>query len=339
MNFAQALLLWYDQNKRELPWRDAPSPYHIWISEIILQQTRVNQGMDYYLRFVERFPTPTALAHADEQEVLNLWKGLGYYSRARNIHKAAKMIVSEFGGELPSDFQTLQKLPGIGKYTAAAIASIAFGEPVAAIDGNAFRVYSRFLGMYDDIAEGKSFAKFFEAGQNLICHKRPGDFNQAVMELGATMCFPQNPTCMFCPVQDACYAFNHGKIGELPVKTKKVKIKEEKIEYLYVFSDEFVLMHHRNKQGIWKNMYDFPTKELMGTAINLKNLVPQESVLHILTHKRLNIDFFKLKLNDTELKNLSEEFSLSLVPKEQTKDLPTPKPITDFLKNHANSEF
>ncbi|MCK0205458.1 A/G-specific adenine glycosylase [Ornithobacterium rhinotracheale] len=165
MNFAQALLLWYDQNKRELPWRDAPSPYHIWISEIILQQTRVNQGMDYYLRFVERFPTPTALARADEQEVLNLWKGLGYYSRARNIHKAAKMIVSEFGGELPSDSQTLQKLPGIGKYTAAAIASIAFGEPVAAIDGNAFRVYSRFLGMYDDIAEEKVLPSFSKRGK------------------------------------------------------------------------------------------------------------------------------------------------------------------------------
>lgn len=335
MNFAQALLMWYDQNKRALPWRDAPSPYHIWISEIILQQTRVSQGTDYYLRFIAQFPSPEALAKAEEQEVLNLWKGLGYYSRARNIHKAAKIIVTEYGGKLPSNFQSLQKLPGIGKYTAAAIASIAFGEPVAAIDGNAFRVYSRFLGMYEDIAEGKNFAKFFEAGQNLISQQRPGDFNQAIMELGATCCLPQKPTCLFCPVQEACYALNHGKIDTLPVKTKKVKVKEENIDYLYLHSQNFVLMRHRNKQGIWKNMYDFPTRDLIQQHLNIEQLPPADSLLHILTHKRLNINFFPLQLNDTELKHLSQSLALALIPKEQTKNLPTPKPITDFLKKYV----
>ena len=331
MQFIHALLNWYSQNKRDLPWRlEEPTPYHVWVSEIILQQTRVVQGLDYYLRFTETFPTVQNLANADEQEVLNLWKGLGYYSRARNLHKAAKLICSEYGGELPYGFENLKKLSGVGPYTAAAIASISFNEPVPAIDGNAYRVYARYLGICDDIAESKTFKTFFNIGLEMISKDNPGDFNQAIMELGATVCLPQNPTCMFCPVQENCYAFNKGKIEELPVKTKKVKVKNEHIEYVYIHCGDQFLLNYRNQKGIWQNMYDFPQKKDLKKFIN-QDLNPNYSTIHILTHKKLNIDFVTLRVAEEQFNKIKKEFDLKIADSTIIDEFPTPKPITDFL--------
>ena len=333
MYFINSILDWYHQNKRDLPWRVEATPYHVWISEIILQQTRVNQGLDYYLRFIAAFPTVKDLANAEEQEVLNLWKGLGYYSRARNIHKAAKSIMAEYNGELPFGYEDLKKLSGIGPYTAAAIASIAFNEPVPAIDGNAYRVYSRYLGIYDDIAMSKTFKVFFEAGLEMISKESPGDFNQAIMELGATACLPQNPLCMFCPVQENCYAFNNGKIELLPVKTKKVKVKNEHIEYVYIYCGNQFLLNYRETKGIWQNMYDFLQKKEITNFIK-EELNPNYSVNHILTHKRLNIDFITLKVGKEEFNKIKKEFNLKVANSTIIDEFPTPKPITDFINKN-----
>lgn len=330
MQFSKQLLSWYNEYKRALPWRDSPTPYATWISEIILQQTRVNQGLDYYLRFMGRFPTVEALAQAEESAVLKAWQGLGYYTRARNLHKAAQKIMQDYDGELPATFTELKKLPGIGDYTAAAIASIAFGEAVPAIDGNAYRVYARYLGLPHDIGGGKAFPFFFEAGKALISHQAPGDFNQAIMELGATLCKPKNPACMFCPVQSSCYAFSRGVAEKFPVKTKKLQVREERMAYVYLYSENRFLLRHRNAKGIWQNMYDFP--EYQSLKDRMKTPPPvQESLVHVLTHKRLQIDFMLKEVSPLTLENIAEEGGYIIA---KTKDLPryaTPKPIHDFI--------
>src|SRR5690606_29978884 len=206
MTFNSLILIWSDKNKRNLPWRNTRDPYQIWLSEIILQQTRVIQGTNYFLAFTEKFPRIENLANAQEQEILRLWQGLGYYSRARNLHFTAKHIVKELNGKFPDSFQELLKLKGVGEYTAAAIASIAFNETVPAVDGNVFRVFSRYFNIHRDISLPKTRKYFFELGKETIDQNRPGDFNQAVMELGATVCTPKNPKCEICPVNESCEA-------------------------------------------------------------------------------------------------------------------------------------
>ena len=223
--FVNQLIRWYSHQKRDLPWRRTNNPYKIWLSEIILQQTRVNQGMPYYLNFVDKYPTVNDLAAAQEQEVLRLWQGLGYYSRARNLHSCAKMVVGEYDGQFPNKFEELLKLKGIGRYTAAAIASMAFNQVNAVVDGNVYRVLSRVFGLYDDIAETKSAKVFEKLANELIPKDQPGEFNQAIMDFGAIQCTPKSPACAICPLSDSCYAFNKGETEQLPVKTKKVKVK------------------------------------------------------------------------------------------------------------------
>lgn len=333
MYFIHILLSWYKNHKRALPWRENTEVYSVWVSEIILQQTRVNQGMGYYQRFISAFPTLDALANATEQEVLNQWQGLGYYSRARNMLRAAKMITEEYNGVFPSTFLTLKKLPGIGPYTAAAIASISFGEAVPAIDGNAYRVYARYLGIKLDIAGGKAFSSFFEAGKTLISEESPGDFNQAIMELGARICLPQNPLCNKCPVKDSCYALVQKEVAQLPIKTKKIRIKKMRINYYFIQYKKTFLLRYRGEKDIWQGLYDFPTdKEVEKEGLCLKGLSPAYSVKHTLSHRQLEIHFYCLNLEKENFVKFTKQKNIKKVSFLQTKSYPMPKPIVDFLK-------
>lgn len=327
MSFIHYILEWFHQNKRPLPWREQPTPYQVWISEVILQQTRVEQGTNYFLRFLAEFPTLQDLANADEQSVLRQWQGLGYYSRARNLHKAAKIIMNEYQGEIPSNFISLKKLPGIGPYTAAAIASICFGEAVPAIDGNAYRVYARYFGINENIAGGKAFKYFFELGKSVISTDEPGDFNEAVMELGATICLPKNPKCKICPIANVCFAHKENQIKNLPVKISKLKIKEIQIDYFFILSKDKFLIHHRDKKGIWQNLYDFPT-QIPPKYKNQTKCVKQST--HILSHRKLNISFYELKISKG-LKNLAQELHCTIVDSNSIQNYPLPKPIENFI--------
>ena len=227
MIFSKTLINWYSVNKRELPWRQTIDPYYIWLSEIILQQTQVAQGLPYYVKFTEEFPSVFHLAKAQEGHVLKLWQGLGYYSRARNLHTTAKYIAAELKGEFPNNYKDLLKLKGIGDYTASAIASICFNKPEAVVDGNVYRVLSRYFGIDTPINSPKGAKEFKQLAQELIDKKDPATFNQAIMEFGATQCKPQSPDCTLCPFTSSCIAFNENRIIELPVKIKSGKAKKK----------------------------------------------------------------------------------------------------------------
>ncbi len=234
MDFSNTLINWYLQNKRELPWRNTKNPYYIWLSEIILQQTRVAQGLPYYLNFITTFPTVKALANTSEEEVLKLWQGLGYYSRARNLHATAKHISAELNGIFPNNYADLLKLKGVGEYTAAAIASFSYNEDIAVVDGNVFRVLSRFFGVESDISDNKTRKEFQSLANSILPKGKASDFNQAIMEFGAIQCVPKSPNCSDCIFNTNCYALQKNKVGELPVKTKKIKIKNRFLNYIIV---------------------------------------------------------------------------------------------------------
>ena len=232
MIFSNKLISWYLQNKRDLPWRKTKNPYFVWLSEIMLQQTRVAQGMSYYLKFTETFPTVFDLAKADESTVLKMWQGLGYYSRARNLHATAKHIAFELDGKFPSTYKEIVKLKGIGDYTASAIASICFTEPTAVVDGNVYRVLSRYFGIETPINSSAGNKEFKELAQTLIDTLKPGTYNQAIMDFGAIQCKPKNPICLFCPFSESCVALQKNKIDTLPVKDKKTKVRDRYFNYL-----------------------------------------------------------------------------------------------------------
>ena len=226
--FADTLISWYEDHKRDLPWRGEPDPYKIWVSEIILQQTRVQQGWDYYIRFIDNFPDVKALAEADEDRVLKVWQGLGYYSRARNMHAAAREIMEKHGGHFPNEYDKILSLKGIGNYTAAAISSIAFGLPYPAVDGNVIRIVSRIFGICDDVTQPAVVKKITAICETEIDSNRPGVFNQAAMDFGAIQCVPRNPNCDECPFQSSCYAYNNHLVDILPVKKKKAESRQTK---------------------------------------------------------------------------------------------------------------
>lgn len=265
MDFSGKLLAWYKINKRSLPWRETSDPYLIWLSEIILQQTRINQGMSYYLNFCRRYPAIFDLAEASEQEVLKLWQGLGYYSRARNLHATAKEIVRKYHGIFPQEAPELKKLKGIGDYTAAAIASIAFNKPEPVIDGNVKRVLSRVFGIEEAFDNAAGKRKFKELAKTLISRTSPGDYNQALMDFGSTFCVPVNPGCTHCIFKDSCVALCAGKVAGLPVSMKKTEIKNRYFNYLVFITrdngEKFVYLKKRNDNDIWKKLYDFPMIE------------------------------------------------------------------------------
>lgn len=321
MDLTQKLINWYSEHKRDLPWRNTRDPYRIWLSEVILQQTRVNQGLEYYYRFLNAFPRVHDLAKASEEQVLKLWQGLGYYSRARNLHATAKAIVERNGGVFPVSTKELLKLKGIGEYTAAAIASIAFGLPVPVVDGNVSRVLSRLFLIAEPVDSSKGKKILSELSYQLIDTRNPGTSNQAFMELGALICKPSSPLCSDCPVKVHCLALRENAAEKFPVKKEKAAIADLYIYYLVhksvVHGKHKVLMHHRKNNGIWKNLYDFPSVESTvllqpETAVkalsSLVGIKPGDlyvhaitgEYLHKLSHRTLHAFFIESVGNSTK---------------------------------------
>ena len=329
MKFSKSLIQWYLQNKRDLPWRNDTNPYTIWLSEIMLQQTRVAQGLPYFLRFTEAFPTIFDLANADEEEVLKLWQGLGYYSRARNLHKTAKQIAFEFNGEFPKTYSELLKLKGIGEYTAGAIASFAYNETVPVVDGNVFRALSRYFDVETDIASAGAKKEFIELASALIPKNQANIFNQAIMEFGALQCVPKSPDCGICVFNDSCLALKRKKVAQLPVKSKKIKVTSRYFNYL-VFSDEIgnTLIQKRTQKGIWYNLYEFPlletitdeAKETIIALIQNQTIVDNkireivlsnpEIIRHKLSHQHLYIRFWKVDVKGRLLNGINWESAI-----------------------------
>lgn len=327
MNFQQNILNWYALNKRTLPWRNSKSPYIIWITEIIFQQTRIEQGLPYYENFIRRFPTIHHLSQAKMEEVLKNWQGLGYYTRAKNLHYTANHIINELNGIFPSTYKDILKLKGIGKYTAAIIASICFDEKIPAIDGNAFRVYSRFFGIDDDISLTKTYSVFYDVAKKHL-PKNAGDFNQAIMDYGTMICKPKNPICEQCVVKKDCIALNLGKINQLPVKNNHTKTQLINLKYFVYYSENFMILKKRVKKDFWKDLYDFPENELFQNK-----LYQQENITHKLSHRNLNITFHHIKLKDKDLTQLEIERTLYLLNINQKNNTFTfPKPIENFIE-------
>lgn len=344
-DFHNQLISWYVREGRDLPWRRTSNPYHIWICEIILQQTRVNQGMPYYSRFIERFPDVTSLAQASEEEVLAYWQGLGYYSRARNLLQAARQIVQHFGGKLPADYQQLLKIKGIGKYTAGAIASMAFNLPHAAIDGNVYRVLARLFNDSTPIDSSNAYQYFEKMLMKIFDESRPSLFNQAIIELGALVCLPRSPICKACPVSKYCLAFKHSSQYQLPVKKQTIQVKKRYFYYFVLHNNDQIVLRKRTGDDIWKMLYDFPLCEFSQQLDNpLEQLkesnwpgpillsIPGEispPVRHMLTHQQLHIWFVRLKVD-----RLPEPLPANHV-KVLIKNIgnwPIPKVIADYVK-------
>ncbi|MGB0949035.1 MAG: A/G-specific adenine glycosylase [Marinirhabdus sp.] len=269
--FASALLQWYEKHKRDLPWRNTKDPYRIWLSEIILQQTRVAQGLPYYHKFLAAYPTVARLASATEAEVLKNWQGLGYYSRARNLHATAKKVAGEHKGEFPTTYKGLLQLKGVGDYTASAIASICFNAPTAVVDGNVYRVLARYFGMALPINTTKGATYFKNLAQKLIPARDPGTHNQAIMEFGARHCLPKNPDCTNCIFNASCGAFRLKKVSALPVKLKAAAVKKRYFNYLvFVSGGGNTLLQQRKGRGIWQNLFEFPLVETAAPVSILK---------------------------------------------------------------------
>jgi A/G-specific adenine glycosylase len=349
MNFSNILIRWYLQNKRAMPWRITRNPYYIWLSEIILQQTRVAQGTSYYLKFIAVFPKVEDLANATEEEVLKLWQGLGYYSRARNLHFSAKYIMNDLKGEFPESYNELLKLKGVGDYTASAVASICYNEPTAVVDGNVYRVLSRYFGVTTPINSSKGIKEFKKLAQELIDHSKPGEHNQAIMEFGAVLCKPQNPDCPICALNTSCAALQQKKVKELPVKENKIKIKHRYFNYLATISpDANTILMKRTGKGIWQNLYEFPLIEtemkieelelldhndfqnLFGErSLTLKRFNPIEKI-HKLSHQHLHSTFWIVKYEG----NLSKE-----IPWNEVDNFPVPILIHNFVEELKQTEL
>ena len=277
MNIGQKILRWYDINKRELPWRQTKDPYCVWVSEIIMQQTRIAQGLSYYLRFIEAFPNIHALASSSEEKVLHLWQGLGYYSRARNMHHTAKYIVEKYDGKFPTTFEDIKKLKGVGNYTASAIASFCFNEVKPAIDGNVYRVYARLFDIAEPIDKRPGQKLIEHISDQEIIKEHPGDYNQAMMDFGATICTPKTPACTSCVVQEHCMALKNNSIDKRPVKLGKQKIKKRYFNYIVISDTKNVLIQQRQKNDIWKNLYEFPLLETE-RVYNLEEIMTSDFV-------------------------------------------------------------
>lgn len=335
--FVQALTTWYLANKRNLPWRAEKSPYFIWLSEVLLQQTRVNQGLPYYHKFTNEFPNITSLAEASEDKVLRLWQGLGYYSRARNLHETAKYIVNNFEGKFPETYQEIIKLKGVGDYTASAIASFAFNEKVAVLDGNVFRVLSRIFGLYDDILSSKGKKTFKELAQSLIPEDNPATYNQAIMEFGALQCTPGKPDCSVCPCSHFCFARINRTQTELPVKLKKNSKRQRKFQYLVFSYKDKILMNKRKGNDIWKGLYEFPTEEKTGFLAEDPSEKYQKSKTykHILSHQVIEASFYTIVVSEeNQLKLLAAKTNSEVVTVKDSEDLPKPVLINNYLKEH-----
>ena len=346
------LAQWFEAHKRELPWRNEPSPYYVWLSEIILQQTRVTQGLDYFVRMVEKWPTLEDLSKASEEEVLKMWQGLGYYSRARNLHQCARQVVELYGGTFPKDYERLRELKGIGDYTAAAIASIAFDLPYAVVDGNVYRVLSRLYDIDTPINSNEGNKMFAQLARDLLDKNHPGHHNQAIMEFGALQCVPQNPDCTQCPLQTHCLALARHTVESRPQKTKKTQVKTRHFHYLVARTpDNKLCLRKREGNDIWKNLYDFPCvestkplspEEIVNTTY-FKSLIPNQDFVisrisapyvHKLTHQTIVAVFVEIKIScflpTIETKNILLAFE------NEVGTLPVPKLIDNYLTNNQH---
>ena len=346
---SNTLIKWYKQNKRELPWREISDPYKIWISEIILQQTRVNQGMSYYFRFTERFPTVKELANATEDEVLKYWQGLGYYTRARNLHKAAKQIVSNFNGIFPTQHADILKLAGIGDYTAAAICSFAYNQPYAVVDGNVYRVLSRIFGIETAIDTNSGKKEFALLAQDLLSLSEPGLHNQAIMDFGAILCTPTSPGCENCTLQSICRAFERNMIMQLPVKSQKTKVTNRYFNYLHIEFQNSTFLQKRTTKDIWQNLYEFPlieTDHLLSSEELLRNekfkflfygidevniLKISNPMKHVLSHRVIFAQFVSIRISD-----ISEPLKqLNNVSTTELDDFPISRLMELFLETRS----
>ncbi len=341
MSFAPKILNWYREHQRDLPWRQTRDPYRVWLSEIILQQTRVAQGMPYYLSFVETFPTVYDLAEAPEELVLKLWQGLGYYSRARNLHTTAKMVVTEFDGQFPHTYEKLKTLKGVGDYTASAIASFCFDVPEPVVDGNVYRVLSRYFGVDIPINSTEGITYFKELAREVMDAENIRDYNQGIMEFGAIQCAPKKPYCLLCPLQESCVALKENKVDILPIKLNKTKVRNRYFNYLvWLDGNGNTVLEQRKGKGIWQNLYQFPLLETDGPLedgeieekmkvnhtpleIETLSLYNKEPIIHKLSHQHLHTQFWILKTS-----HILEEG----IPWKKIHDFPVPVLIADFIK-------
>lgn len=345
--FANRIIDWYDRNKRDLPWRHTRDPYKIWLSEIILQQTRVAQGLPYYLAFVKQYPSVKKLAAAPQDEVLRLWQGLGYYARARNLHACAKKVVAEFHGKFPGSYKELLALPGVGSYTAAAIASIAFNEPVAVVDGNVFRVLARVFGITENIASVKGKKSFFEKANELIHSGTPGIFNQAVMEFGALQCTPVTPACTNCTLARICVAKTQNLQTQLPVKQTRSSVRVRYLYYIVIRKGNSLFLRFRKSGDIWSGLYDFylleesslVTAQQLFKKYSLKNTIVRVSkeYKHILSHQKLVVRFIEANRSMIGQKQIKAA-GLQLYSKKQVERLPKPVLILRYLQDEGYLE-
>ena len=348
MIFSDELTQWYNVNKRALPWRDTTDAYIIWLSEIILQQTRVEQGMPYFYRFLERYPTVNAFAAASEDEILKLWQGLGYYSRGRNMLKTARQVTELYMGNFPTRYEELIKLKGIGEYTAAAIASFSSNEAKAVVDGNVYRVLARYFGIDEPINSTKGKKLFQQLADEVLNNDHAGLHNQAVMEFGAMVCKPKNPGCAICPVREGCYAHQHNRVAELPKKLKTVKVRDRYFNYFLITDDDGLWVNKRDDKDIWANMYDLPmiesasffsaqevmampeTRELFGNnTVTIKSFPFKK---HILTHQRIHAQFIQIAI-PSEIKLKQKYFYKKI---SDLQNLALPKIIFLFLNHFFN---
>ena len=339
-NIQRAILSWYDQNKRDLPWRTSKNPYFIWISEVVLQQTRVEQGAPFYHRLVSAFPTVEALASAEEHEVLLVWKGLGYYSRARNLHKAARQIMDDYGGVFPTKYLELLKLPGIGSYTAAAISSICYNESVAAVDGNIIRIVSRLIDIHQPVESASTARLIRDFANEALPIERSGDFNQALMDLGSLVCTPKSPACPSCPLADFCTSRINNTQHLRPVKKPKKKATNRYLIFKININQRKVLMIKQQKGSIWENLYLFPFDEhhseeefLANVSIHPNQLIGHS--VHVLSHQRLNYSV----VFDTTVPPKSNGLWLTI---DDIHELPTPilvPRILDQIENQSAPLF
>ena len=339
-DFTKTLIAWYLKNKRDLPWRNTRNPYKVWLSEIILQQTRVEQGYPYYLKFLEAFPTVYDLAEATQEEVLKMWQGLGYYSRARNLHETAQHVAHNLNGVFPDNYKDLLKLKGVGDYTASAIASSCYKEPVAVVDGNVFRFLARYLGVATPTNSSAGLKEFKALGQEFLDFENADLYNQALMEFGSQHCKPQQPLCETCPFANKCYAFSKNEIKALPVKIKNIKVKRRYFHYLVFVSEKGkTVLQKRENKGIWQNLYQFPLIETE-KAVNFADFIASEAfkeqtegnrgidlhnelpITHKLTHQHLFVHFWVVKM-----KQLASE----AVPFSKIEKLPVPVLIQNFV--------
>ena len=341
--FARLLIEWYHEHKRDLPWRNTNDPYLIWISEIILQQTRVAQGYAYYQRFIERFPDLESLAAAEENEVLKYWQGLGYYSRARNLHQAAISV----NGVFPVKYEDILKLKGVGTYTAAAICSFAYNQPHAVVDGNVYRVLSRFFGINEPIDSGKGKKIFASLAHDLLDKVQPALYNQAIMDFGALQCTPLSPDCTVCPFKNRCFAFNHNMVSSLPIKQNKTKTSERFFYYLLIRDNGNIYLNKRTENDIWKNLYELPLIE-SNTALAVDDFIRKQefasifkenSVVnvrllnktkHVLSHRIIYADFYELEAQDIKMDFLSKYTRLNMADLEL---YPVSRLMHNFFEN------